>query len=141
MKQYVTGPIFTPPSIAGAGPDDKKGTIQLPGSVGGADWTGAAFDPETGMLYVPSMTNPFVANLLPGEPKEDEPALSRLDARAVPGPQGLPLHQAAIRPRHGARSESGELRVDRAERRRSQESPRDRAFEVGAARQPGRAAR
>jgi quinoprotein glucose dehydrogenase len=53
FKQYRTGPMFTPPSIVGEGPNDTKGTIQLPGSVGGADWTGAAFDPETGMLYVP----------------------------------------------------------------------------------------
>ena len=66
----MTGPMFTPPSVLGDGPDDKKGTIQLPGSVGGADWTGAAFDPETGMLYVPSMTNPFVANLVPGDPEQ-----------------------------------------------------------------------
>ena len=35
-KQYVTGPVFTPPSIEGPGPQDKKGTIQMPGSVGGA---------------------------------------------------------------------------------------------------------
>src|SRR3989442_917719 len=69
-KKYVTGPVFTPPSIVASGPADTKGTIQLPGSVGGADWTGAAFDPETGMLYIPSMTNPFVANLVPGDPKE-----------------------------------------------------------------------
>ena len=67
-RKYVTGPTFTPPSVAGPGLEDTKGTIQLPGSVGGADWTGAAFDPETAMLYVPSMTNPFVANLLPGDP-------------------------------------------------------------------------
>ena len=57
VKHYVIGPLFTPPSIKGPGPDDTKGTIQLPGSVGGADWQGAAFDPETGTgdveLWVP----------------------------------------------------------------------------------------
>ena len=56
---------------------DKKGTIQLPGSVGGADWTGAAFDPETGMLYVPSMTNPFV-----GEPAARRSGATRTSAIA-----------------------------------------------------------
>ena len=68
----VTGPLFTPPSIDGPGPGRSEGHDPVPGSVGGADWTGAAFDPETGMLYVPSMTNPFVANLIPGDPKETE---------------------------------------------------------------------
>src|SRR5262249_21967086 len=66
VKKYVYGPVFTPPSLVGAGPNDTQGTIQLPGSVGGADWTGAGFDPDTGMLYVPSMTNPFIANLVSG---------------------------------------------------------------------------
>ena len=47
VKQYRIGPLFTPPSIRGDGPGGTKGTIQLPGSVGGADWQGAAFDPDT----------------------------------------------------------------------------------------------
>src|SRR5258708_2602685 len=34
-------------------------SIRVAGSVGALD----QFDPDTGMLYVPSMTNPFVANL------------------------------------------------------------------------------
>jgi len=91
LKNYITGPIFSPPSIAGSGPDDKKGTIQLPGSVGGADWTGAAFDPETGMLYVPSMTNPFVANLLPGEPGKTNLRFRASTRELFQGPRGLPL--------------------------------------------------
>jgi quinoprotein glucose dehydrogenase len=91
MKQYVTGPVFTPPSVVGAGPSDTKGTIELPGSVGGADWTGAAFDPDTAMLYVPSMTNPFVANLLPGDPAKTNLRYVAGDRHLLPGPQGLPL--------------------------------------------------
>ena len=46
------------------GPDGKKGTIQLPGWGGGADWAGAAFDPDTGWLYVPSITSPIGVALL-----------------------------------------------------------------------------
>ena len=91
MAKYVTGPVFTPPSLVGPGPEDKKGTIQLPGSVGGANWTGAAFDPETGMLYVPSMTNPFVANLLPGDPKTTNLAFRASTRELLLGPRGLPL--------------------------------------------------
>mgnify|MGYP006280502435 CR=1 FL=1 len=91
LKRYRTGPIFTPPSIEGPGPNDRKGTIELPGSVGGANWTGAAFDPETGMLYVPSMTNPFVANLIPGDPKETNLRYRASTRELISGPRGLPL--------------------------------------------------
>ncbi len=44
MQRFRLGPLFTPPSL--------QGTIQRPGSSGGANWGGAAFDPETGLLYV-----------------------------------------------------------------------------------------
>jgi len=90
-KQYVTGPLFTPPSIRGAGPNDKKGTIQLPGSVGGADWQGAAFDPETATLYVPSITTPFVADIVPGDPKETNLRYTKGTRQWIGGPRGLPL--------------------------------------------------
>jgi len=83
IKRYVYGPVFTPPSVVGEGPDSTKGTIELPGSVGGADWTGAAFDPNTKILYVPSMTNPFVANLIPGDPKQTDLRF-RASTRALP---------------------------------------------------------
>jgi quinoprotein glucose dehydrogenase len=91
LKQYRIGPLFTPPAIRGEGPGSIRGTVQLPGSVGGADWQGGAFDPETGTLYVQSITGPFTADIVKGNPK-----LSNLDyvsgTRAwTPGPQGLPL--------------------------------------------------
>ena len=44
MQQFRLGPLFTPPSL--------QGTLQRPGASGGANWGGAAFDPETGFLYV-----------------------------------------------------------------------------------------
>ncbi len=94
FKQYVTGPVFTPPSVVG---EHTKGTIELPGSVGGADWTGAAFDPDTGMLYVPSMTNPFVANLLPGKPENTNLRFRASNRELLQGPRGLPL----VKPPYG----------------------------------------
>ena len=39
-------------------PDGPKGTLLVPGTNGGADWGGAAFDKETGILYVPSAHMP-----------------------------------------------------------------------------------
>ncbi len=91
VKHYRIGPLFTPPTVRGDGPDAIRGTIQLPGSVGGADWQSGAFDPETGMLYVQSITGPFTADIVKGDPK-----ISNLNyvsgTRAwTAGPQGLPL--------------------------------------------------
>jgi quinoprotein glucose dehydrogenase len=91
IKQYVTGPLFTPPSIRGDGPGATKGTLQVAGAAGGASWPGAAFDPETGLLYVPSRSNPFVADLVEGNPEQ-----TNLEYRAgtrplIQGPRGLPL--------------------------------------------------
>jgi len=88
-SHYVTGPLFTPPSIATE--NGTQGTIQLPGSQGGADVQGAAFDPETGMLYVPSITSPFVADLLPGDPEVTNLSYTKGSRRWLAGPQGLPL--------------------------------------------------
>ena len=52
FRQFVTGPLYSPAS--------ETGTLAVPGSLGGANWGGAAFDPETGILYVPSRTTTTV---------------------------------------------------------------------------------
>src|SRR5438105_12649251 len=91
LKHFRHGPLFTPPSVVSDDPNGTQATIQLSGSVGGADWTGAAFDPETGMLYVPSMTNPFVANLVAGRPDETNLRYRAGDRRLMHLPNGLPL--------------------------------------------------
>jgi quinoprotein glucose dehydrogenase len=52
LQSVNYGGLFTPPSL-------DKPTLVLPGVGGGANWAGAAFDPETGKLYVPSITLPF----------------------------------------------------------------------------------
>ncbi len=61
-SQYKMGPIFTPAIVFDS--NGKKGTLMLPNATGGANWQGAAADPETGVLYVPSVTNPFVAAMV-----------------------------------------------------------------------------
>jgi len=91
VRRYKHGPLFTPPSVVSDEPNGTLGTIQMSGSVGGADWTGAAFDPATGMLYVPSMTNPFVANLLVGKPEQTNLRYRAGDRRLIQLPNGLPL--------------------------------------------------
>jgi quinoprotein glucose dehydrogenase len=60
VARYHHGPLYTPP--------DKQDTILLPGVVGGASWAGAALDPETGMLFVPSVTDPRVVTIVTPDP-------------------------------------------------------------------------
>lgn len=96
MNRYNVGDIYTPPSLAG-GPDGKLGTLYLPGWVGGANWTGAALDPETSIIYVPSVTVPWVAGLEPdgrGGYRRSRPQGGGL---YLDGPQGLPL----VKPPYG----------------------------------------
>ena len=91
LDGYVFGPMFTPPSVRGDDEDDTQGTIQLPGWVGGADWNGAAVDPETQILYVPSITAPIVVALVAPDPDASDFNYVRGAPRSVQGPRGLPL--------------------------------------------------
>ncbi len=49
--------IFTPPSL--------QGSLQFPGSAGGANWGGVAIDPERGRLYVNQNRMPMAVRLVP----------------------------------------------------------------------------
>ena len=87
-SQYVLGPIYTSPIVKDDG--GKLGTIQLPGAGGGANWMGASVDAETGMLYVPSTTSPYISALQPGGSRSEMPYIA---AGGLGGPNvmGLPL--------------------------------------------------
>jgi quinoprotein glucose dehydrogenase len=54
---YKLGPIFTPPGLAT--PGGPMGTLMLPSEVGGTNWPGGSFDPETNRLYIHSHTVVF----------------------------------------------------------------------------------
>ena len=56
IERFDYGALFTPPSL--------RGTINLPGWGGGGWWTGAGFDPDTGLYYVPSVSIPIVVQLV-----------------------------------------------------------------------------
>jgi len=49
------GSIYTPPST--------DGVVQFPGTRGGAEWGGASFDPETGVLYVNANEIPLLIKM------------------------------------------------------------------------------
>jgi len=79
---------FTPPSLADA-PDGTKGTLMLPGTLGGANWEGGAFDPDTGMLYVGSWTSPSVIGLIKDAQRSDMDWIG--GGGRVPTVRGLPI--------------------------------------------------
>lgn len=47
--------LFTPP--------DPRGTLMLPGSRGGSEWGGAAYDPNTGVLYINANESPEISKV------------------------------------------------------------------------------
>lgn len=65
IKPYRMGPLFQPASLGDAA-DGTIGTLSLPGTLGGSNWEGGAYDPETGVLYIPSRTEVAVLSLVPG---------------------------------------------------------------------------
>jgi quinoprotein glucose dehydrogenase len=84
VKGFRLGPLYTPPSL--------EGTIQRPSSGGGGNWGGAAVDPDTGILYVPSR-NAWSTNALEVPDPSLHGNLRYMQARERPPriPQGLQL--------------------------------------------------
>ncbi len=90
---YTLGPLYTPPTLIEE--RGNRGTLTVPGALGGANWPSVAADPETGMLYVSSGLDVNVLGL------ENDPERSTMDyiqgrGRDIRlpeggGPQGLPL--------------------------------------------------
>jgi quinoprotein glucose dehydrogenase len=56
VRDYVMGPVYSPPSLASDEPGGKKGTLVQPGAWGSANWNTGAFDPETSFYYAISQT-------------------------------------------------------------------------------------
>ncbi len=85
VEGFRLGPLYTPQTL--------RGTIMRPAVAGGASWSGAAVDPETGYLYVPSTNAHSTIQL--SEPEPHEPATLRYIRRSTTAgpvmPRGLPL--------------------------------------------------
>jgi quinoprotein glucose dehydrogenase len=64
--------LYTPPSLSNA-PDGTQGTLGLPFATGGANFEGSGYDPDSGILYVPSATYIKVHAL------ENDPEASEID--------------------------------------------------------------
>ena len=59
LKKVRSGAAFNPPSL--------QGTVVIPGFHGGANWSGASFDPASGLLYVNSNNVPNIMQLMEAE--------------------------------------------------------------------------
>ena len=82
FRQYQSGPLYTPPALGD--------NIVRPGWSGGANWWGAAFDPDTGHLFVPSWAHFSLVHMNPGDPERSD-MMIRPRVRDLSGPRGLPL--------------------------------------------------
>ena len=77
------GGLYHPPS--------ERGTLNLPGWAGGANWQGAAVDPTNGMMYVPSRTNPITVRLVEADAARSDFRYMRGRGGSPLGPRRLPL--------------------------------------------------
>jgi glucose dehydrogenase len=89
-----TNNLYDPPSLSTAA-DGTVGTLSLPSATGGANWEGAALDPETGILYVPSRT--AVAVLSVEKDTNSDVDFSQAFGVRVPRVQGLEV----VKPPYG----------------------------------------
>lgn len=90
--------IFTPPSL--------RGSVIVPGNVGGMHWGGAAFDPASGLLIVPTNRMAAAVRLVPRadfeQYREDNPSWQTTSQRGADfamsrqflrSPSGLPCNK------------------------------------------------
>ena len=56
LRSLDSNGMYTPPSL--------RGTVLMPGTDGGAEWGGAAYDPESGLLYVNSNEQPWIIRMV-----------------------------------------------------------------------------
>ena len=89
-------------------PDGKVGAVQSPGAIGGTNWNGAAVDPETGILYVPSITSRRWRRSSPPEGARRRRLHDRRP-RHDPRSAGAADHEAAVGGSPRSTSKRGEI--------------------------------
>ncbi len=86
-SRYKMGPIFTPPVVSKAG--GPLGTLVSPAALGGSNWPGGAYDPETHILYVFSQSVISSLGLLPPpDPKVSD--MNYVQGNATTGVRATP---------------------------------------------------
>jgi glucose dehydrogenase len=94
-SKYRFSELFTPPSLYKDPTDGSLGTLHLPSSTGGSNWEGAAYDPDTGFIYVSSRTATSVLSLV-SEPDASSVRYIQGGDR-TPSVDGIPL----VKPPYG----------------------------------------
>lgn len=87
VAPYRFAALYDPVSMADAA-DGTDGTILLPGADGGARWESGSYDPETGLLYVASVTTPYLMQLESDGDETDLDYVARYSSATV---EGIPL--------------------------------------------------
>ena len=87
-RQYRFGPLYTPPSLVDA-VEGTRGTVEVPGTAGGALWEGGAVNVESGILFVGTSTGPTLMALTHDAEYSDVEYIST--GPRISGPRGLPL--------------------------------------------------
>jgi quinoprotein glucose dehydrogenase len=99
LKDWRYGPPYLPPSLTV--PGGNRGSLLRPCLSGGSNWQGAALDPETGVLYVSSISSVCPIGLHADPKISDEQEVGvygeGFPGGSLGGPSGLPL----IRPPWG----------------------------------------
>jgi quinoprotein glucose dehydrogenase len=81
LAKYRLGPLYTPPSL--------QGTVMRPGVIGGANWGGGAFDPQSGTLYVKTTSNnAAILRLAAPDRSAANPRADEVDADYINRPPG-----------------------------------------------------
>jgi quinoprotein glucose dehydrogenase len=88
-SRYKIGPIFTPPVVSRF--EGPLGTLMLPSAGGGVNWPGASYDPETGLMYIYSVTTVTPLGLI-NDPKRSDMDYIR---GVAPDPKAPPKPGAA----------------------------------------------
>jgi quinoprotein glucose dehydrogenase len=84
IKKLRNDGLFTPPSL--------KGTLSVPGNVGGMNWSGYAYDAQRGLLLVNTNNLPARMGLIPASKYWDEVDSNAQDAdytQQAGGPYGM----------------------------------------------------
>lgn len=93
VSKYRYGPMYLPPSVVVEGKN--LGTLIRPNLSGGANWPGAAADPETGVLYVGSLSTVGPIGLRQDQKISDMRFIGAygegFPQGSLGGPAGLPL--------------------------------------------------
>jgi quinoprotein glucose dehydrogenase len=106
VEDYRLGPLYTPPALES--PEGPEATLMLPADVGGANWPGGSFDPESNRLYIHSHTAVFTLQNIPADMTPFDPGPAgqaeiesepRGGQGVSPAGRGLPSRPGGLGPR------------------------------------------